>query len=88
MTKQTNLIKTVKTEKEIKIYQTLLLNLALSDSLTGVSLTALAFELKHKGTPGHEFYYSNPGICYELAIIHTVSSQVTITILFIISVIV
>ena len=84
--KTKRLIKTVKSEKEIKIYQTLVLNLALSDLLMGVYLTAIAFELKHKATPGHEFYYSNPGICNELAIMNTVSSQVSITILFIISV--
>ena len=84
--KTISLIKTVKTVKEIQIYQTLVLNLALSDSLTGVYLTAMAFEFKRKATPGDEFYYSNPGICNGLAIIHTVSSQVSITILFIISV--
>ena len=84
--KTNKLIKTVKTEKEIQIYQTLVLNLALSDSLMGVYLTALAFELKHKATPGHEFHYSNPGICNGLAIMNIVSSQVSITILFIISV--
>ena len=84
--KTKNLIKTVKTEKEIQIYQTLVLNLALSDSLMGVYLTAMAFELKHKTTPGDEFFYSNPGICNGLAIMNTVSSQVSLTTLFIISV--
>ena len=84
--KTKSLIKTAKTEKEIQIYQTLVLNLALSDLLMGVYLTAIAFELKHKTTPGDEFYFSNPGICNGLGIIHTVSSQVSITILFIISV--
>ena len=84
--KTKRLIKTVKPDKEIQIYQTLVLNLALSDSLMGVYLTAMAFEFKHKATPGHEFYYSNPGICKGLAIMNTVSSQVSITILFIISV--
>ena len=80
------IIKTVKTEKEIQIYQTLVLNLAFSDSLMGVYLTAVAFELIHKATPGNEVYYSNLGICNGLAIMNTVSSQVSITILFIISV--
>ena len=84
--KTNKLIKTVKTEKEIQTYQTLVLNLALSDSLMGVYLTAMAFELKHKATPGDEVYFSNPGICNGLAIMNTVSSQVSITILFIISV--
>ena len=84
--KTESLIKTVKTEKEIQIYQTLVLNLALSDLLMGVYLTAIAFELKHKTTPGDEFYFSNPGICNGLGIIHTASSQVSITNLFIISV--
>ena len=84
--KTKRLIKTVKTVKEIQIYQTLVLNLALSDLLMGVYLTAMAFELKHKTTPGDEYYFSHPGICNGLAIINTVSSQVSITILFIISV--
>ena len=84
--KTKRLIKTAKAEKEIQIYQTLVLNLALSDSLMGVYLTAVAFEFKHKATPGNEFYYSNPGLCNGLAIMNTVSSQVSITILFIISV--
>ena len=41
--KTISLIKTAETEKEIQIYQTLVLNLALSDSLMGVYLTAIAF---------------------------------------------
>ena len=84
--KTKRLVTKVKTEKEIQIYQTLVLNLALSDLLMGIYLTAMAFELKRKTTPGDEFYYSNPEICNGLAIINTVSSQVSITILFIISV--
>ena len=84
--KTKRLIKTVKSEKEIQIYQALVLNLALSDLLMGVYLTALAFELKQKTTTGDEFYYSKPEICNGLAIMNTVSSQVSITILFIISI--
>ena len=83
--KTISLIKT-KTEKEIQIYRTLVLNLALSDSLMGVYLIGMAFEFKHKATPGDEFHFSNPGICNVLGIMNTVSSQVSITILFIISV--
>ena len=79
-------MKTVKTVKEIQIYQTLVLNLALSDLLMGIYLTAMAFELKNKATPGDEFYFSNPGICNGLAIMNTVSSQVSITLCIIISV--
>ena len=52
----------------------------------GIYLTAMAFEFKRKATPAHEFFYSNPGMCNGLAIINTVSSQVSVTILFIISV--
>ena len=84
--KTKRLITKVKTDKEIQIYQTLVLNLALSDLLMGIYLTAMAFELKRKATPGHEFYFSNPGFCNGLAIINTVSRQVSVTILFIISV--
>ena len=52
----------------------------------GVYLIGMAFEFKHKATPGDEFHFSNPGICNVLGIMNTVSSQVSITILFIISV--
>ena len=81
-----DLTKSVETAKEIQTYQTLVLNLALSDTLMGVYLSAMAFKFKHKATPGDEVYYSNLGICTGLAIINAVSSQVLITILFIISV--
>ena len=84
--KTKRLITKVKTDKEIQIYQTLVLNLALSDLLMGIYLTAMAFEFKRKATPGHEFYYSNPGFCNGLAILNSVSRQVSVTILFIISV--
>ena len=70
-------------DKEIQIYHILVLNLALADLLMGIYLTAIGFEIKHKASIG--VYFSEPIICNALGIISTVSSQVSITILFIIS---
>jgi len=70
--------------KEVQIYHALVLNLALSDLLMGVYLTAISFEIKHKATRG--VLFSEPGICNALGIINIVSSQVSITTLFLISI--
>ena len=70
-------------DKEIQIYHTLVLNLALADLLMGIYLTAIGFEIKHKASIS--VYFSEPRLCNVLGIISTVSSQVSITILFIIS---
>ena len=70
-------------DKEIQIYHILILNLALADLLMGIYLTAIGFEIKHKSIIG--VYLSEPILCNALGIISTVSSQVSITILFIIS---
>ena len=70
-------------EKEIQIYHALVLNLSLADLLMGIYLTAISFEIKHKVDFG--IYFSDYGLCNTLAIINAVSSQVSITTLFIIS---
>ena len=70
-------------DKEIKIYYTLVLNLALSDLLMGVYLTAISFEIKQKVKNNH--YFSKSAVCNALGIINALSSQVSITVLFIIS---
>ena len=49
----------------------------------GIYLTAIGFEIKHKARIG--VYISEPRLCNALGIISTVSSQVSITILLIIS---
>ena len=69
-------------DKEIQIYHTLLLNL-LADLLMGLYLTIISFEIRRKVNIG--VYFSDYGLCNALAIINAVSSQVSITTLFIIS---
>ena len=69
--------------KEIQIYHTLVLNLSLADLLMGLYLTAISFEIRHKVNLG--VFFSEYGFCNALAIINVVSSQVSITTLFIIS---
>ena len=69
--------------KEFQIYHTLVLNLALTDLLMGVYLTAIGFEIKRKARIN--VFYSEPRLCNALGIIRIVSSQVSITMLFIIS---
>jgi len=61
----------------------LVLNLALADLLMGIYLTVMAFDIKRKAAIG--IYYSEPGLCNLLGVINTTSSQVSLTILFIIS---
>ena len=70
-------------DKEIQIYHTLVLNLALTDLLMGIYLTAIGFEIKHKASIN--IFYSESRLCNALGIIRIVSNQVSITILFIIS---
>ena len=69
--------------KEIQIYHTLVLNLSLADFLMGIYLTAISFEIRSKVDIG--VYFSKYGFCNVLAIINLVSSQVSISTLFIIS---
>ena len=72
-------------DKEIQIYHILVLNLALADLLMGIYLTAIGFESNRKVANG--IYSSEPnGLCNGLGIISTLSSQISLTILFIISI--
>ena len=64
--KTESIFKKVKTDKEIQIYQTLVLNLVLCDSLMNIYLTAVAFELIRKATPCHEFYYNTLDYAMDL----------------------
>ena len=68
---------------EIKIYYFLVLNLAISDSLMGVYLIGVAFEMKRKSTVNT--YVSEPFPCDVLGVLNLLSSQVTVTIILIIS---
>ena len=70
-------------DKEIQIYHTLVLNLSLADFLMGLYQTIISFEIRHKVNIG--VYFSGYSLCNALAIINAVSSQVSITTLFIIS---
>ena len=78
-----NLRKNQNKDKEIRIYHTLVLNLAFADLLMGIYLTAISLEIKRKVDVN--VYFSENGLCNVLAIINSVSSQVSITTLFIIS---
>jgi len=78
-----NLQKTHNKGKEIQIYYILVLNLALADLLMGVYLIAISLDIKRKVE--NEVYFTEPGLCNGLAIINAVSSQVSLTILLIIS---
>ena len=78
-----NLISNRNENKEIKIYYTLVLNLALSDLLMGIYLIAISLEIKQKVK--NNYYFSKSAVCNALGIINALSSQVSITVLFIIS---
>ena len=69
--------------KEIQIYHTMVLNLSLADLLMGFYLIAISFEIRHKVNIG--VFFSEYGFCNALTIINVVSSQVSVTTLFIIS---
>ena len=69
--------------EEIKIYYFLVLNLAISDLLMGVYLIGIAFEMKRKNTVNT--YISEPFPCDVLGVLNLLSSQVTVTIILIIS---
>ena len=68
---------------EIKIYYFLVLNLAISDLLMGVYLIGVAFEMKRKSTINS--YISEPFPCDVYGVLNLLSSQVTVTIILIIS---
>ena len=78
-----SLLKKQNIEEEVQIYYTLVLNLASADLLMGVYLTGIAFEIKHKAEIA--VYFSEYVRCNVLGIINTVSSQISITTIFIIS---
>ena len=82
--KITSLRKSQNKGKEVQIYYILVLNLATADLLMGIYLTAVAFEIRHKVY--HSRFFSNPGICNVLGVINALSTQVSITVLLIISI--
>ena len=69
--------------KEVQIYNVLVLNLALSDFLMGIHLTAIAFEINFKVAA--EIFFSEQKLCNFLGILNALSTQVSTTILLIIS---
>ena len=69
--------------EEIKIYHFLVLNLSSSDLLMGIYLTAIAFDSRQKVIKN--LYFSETNLCNALGALNFVSSQVTITILVVIS---
>jgi len=81
--KMNNLRKVSKKNKEVQIYHVLILNLAYADLLMGIYLTAITFELRQKAIINVAI--SETAICNALGILNTTSSQVSISIIFIIS---
>ena len=81
--KITNLRDKQQRYKEIKIYNTLVLSLSLSDLLMGSYLVMIAVEIKLKTE--NNIYYSELGFCNALGMINLISSQVSITTLTTIS---
>ena len=69
--------------EEFKIFYFLVLNLSSSDLLMGIYLTAMSFDVRHKIK--HNYRFSETNLCNAMGILNFVSSQVTITILVVIS---
>ena len=82
--KITSLKKSQNKGKEVQIYYILVLNLAIADLLMGIYLTAVAFEIRHKVY--HSQFFNNPVICNVLGVLNALSTQVSITVLLIISI--
>ena len=80
----TSLRKSQNKGKEVQTYNILVLNLATADLLMGIYLTAVAFEIRRKVY--HSQFFSNPGICNVLGVINALSTQVSISVLLIISI--
>ena len=80
----TSLRKSQNKGKEVQTYNILVLNLATADLLMGIYLTAVAFEIRHKVY--HSQFFSNTEICSVLGVLNALSTQVSITVLLIISI--
>ena len=77
------LVKKANLSKEMRIYYVLVLNLALSDFLMAIYLTAIGNEVKIKFK--NNLFFSEINLCNVLGIINFVSSEVSLTTLLIIS---
>ena len=71
-------------QKSLKIYHILVLNLAFSDLFMGIYLVAISLEIQRK--VADDIYFSNHGLCHILGVINSVSTQVSLCVLLIISV--
>ena len=69
--------------KEMKIYNVLVLNLATADFLMGIYLIIAGIEIHHKIQ--ENIFFSEIGLCNALGIVNFVSSEVSLTLLVIIS---
>ena len=69
--------------KQVQIYNALVFNLSFSDLLMGIYLTSLAFEIRNK--VARNVYFGNTPLCNVLGILNFISSQVSLTLLTIIS---
>ena len=69
--------------KEMKIYNVLVMNLAISDLLMGIYLIIIGIEIQHKIQ--ESIFFSETGLCNALGIVNFVSNEVSLTLLVIIS---
>jgi len=81
--KITNLRKGQTQHKSLRIYNILVLNLALADMIMGIYLIIISLEIRRK--VANDIYFSDHGLCHALGVLNAVSTQVSLCVLLIIS---
>ena len=79
-----NLPKQRNYNKEIRIYNSLLISLSLADFLMGIYLVVISFEIKRKNF-GADIYYTEYRLCNALGVLNFLSSQVSMSTILLIS---
>ena len=79
-----NLAKQKNYHKEIRVYNSLLLNLSLADFLMGIYLVVISFEIKRKSFVA-DIYFTEYRLCNALGVLNFLSSQVSMSTIFLIS---
>lgn len=70
--------------KEIQMYSALVLSLAVADELMGIYLVGISIELQRKGMRS-DIYFSDYHLCDALGVISLISSQVSLSMIIMIS---
>ena len=70
--------------KESRIYNPLLLSLSFADFLMEIYLVVISFEIKRKSFVAH-IYYTEYRLCNALGVLNFLSSQVSMSTIFLIS---